>query len=531
MSTENTSSSGSTFDDLNQRFLAFLSGSGATISPDLVIKDYSTEFAGRGVAATGDLPTGETLFTIPLDLCLSYESARVSEWVRDHPALFENGWAPAILAVLYEYVHRDTSKWKAYFDILPETLDTPVFWTDAELAHLAGTDVPKRVAKDESQSLFENVILPALREHVSDTADLARFTPDAFFFAASLLMAYGFHVGPLHEPEIPDDDESDVEEEDPLPVLVPLADTLNAVHPASAHLERDGDKVAMTLSRDVVGGAQIYNTYGDHSTNELLRRYGYVEWENEFDHVSIDGMAVVGHVMDALKKVGWSKGMSTKDKEKTLAKRLEFLEEIEVFEDEFEVSVVRPVPADLVLTIKLLLLDPDQYKAAKKDPALVFPSLSKFTDADPTQPIDRAVVYLTKTEAAVLRVAVTARLAEYPETPVANEYLAAIEASTDLAAYLARVVPGMGNVRVAYAYVVRFREQRLLRQLLAALDAAEQIATWKDVKAHAMTVQEADFVETRVVIVNQAYPLTPAKRAASGAASGSGKKEKKAKQK
>ncbi|KNE66994.1 hypothetical protein AMAG_11461 [Allomyces macrogynus ATCC 38327] len=342
-------------------------------------------------------------------------------------------------------------------------------------------------------------------------------------------MAYGFHVGPLHEPENPDDDESDVEEEDPLPVLVPLADTLNAVHPASAHLERDGDSVAMTLSRDVAGGAQIYNTYGDHSTNELLRRYGYVEWENEFDHVSIDGMAVVGHVMDALKKVGWAKGMSTNDKEKALAKRLEFLEEIEVFEDEFEVSVLRPVPADLVLTIKLLLLDPDQYKAAKKDPSLVFPLLSKFTDADPTQPIDRAVIYLTKTEAAVLHAAVAARLAEYPETPVAAEYLAAIEASTDLAGYLARVVPAMGNVRVAYAYVVRFREQRLLRQLLAALDAAEQIATWKDAKAHAKSAQETE--GTRVVIVGQAYPLTPAKRAASGATAGSGKKEKKAKQK
>ncbi|KAI9219757.1 hypothetical protein BC828DRAFT_348983 [Blastocladiella britannica] len=309
------------FEAANDAFLAELRSHGAVVSDVIAVADYTAEHAGRGIVANADIAPETELFSLPLSACLSATTSRAAAWIPDHPELAENGWAPVITAVLYELAFRESSQWNAYFDILPASLETPLFWPESDLALLVGTDVPKRIAREESLSLYTNVILPAIEHHVADPADRARFSPDLFLYAGSLLMAYGFSVGSLTGTGHDSDD--DDEEEDDMPILVPLADTLNAVHPNSAHLQRSGDTVAMVATAAVAAGTQVFNTYGDHACNELLRRYGYVEWEKRFDAVTVDAEAVVRIARAAIVGAGgWGEGMSETKVDAGIEKRV-----------------------------------------------------------------------------------------------------------------------------------------------------------------------------------------------------------------
>ncbi|KAI9188814.1 Ribosomal lysine N-methyltransferase 4 [Blastocladiella emersonii ATCC 22665] len=522
------------FDARNAAFLAFLRAEGAAVSDAVAIRDYSAEHAGRGVAATRDVAADEQLFALPYSACLGVETSRAAGWIKEHPELAENGWAPVILAVLYELAFADTSKFKPYFDILPSTLDTPIFWTASELALLEGTDVVRRMAKEESDSMYHSLLLPVVRQHVPEN-DWPRFSIDRFYFAASLLMAYGFHPGhipgvhsaPTEEDESDDEEE---EEEDALPILVPLADTLNAVHPSTAHLEHDADARLLRIhaTADVSAGSQIFNTYGDHGTSELLRRYGYVEWTNAFDAVTLDGPALLELAAAAI-ATSWGKKMKEKEIEAELEKRVDFLSEIDVFEDEFEVSRDRPVPADLVLSAKLLLADPDTYRAAKKDPSRVFPTLESYTSAAPTDRV-AAPVHLTRAEADLLVALADHRLAMYPaDTPADG---VAVEECAGIAEFVDKVneVAGTGGVRAAYAAFVRRVERGLVRRLRDAVVGAGTVKTWDVARKEADKEVEGQEEVGKVVVVEQADYGVAKKRAAEAPAA-AGKHGKKAKRK
>lgn len=73
--------------------------------------------------------------------------------------------------------------------------------------------------------------------------------------------------------------------------MIPLADTLNAdtkLHNAS--LVYTPDSLVMIAIKPIPKGNQIYNTYSDHPNSEILRRYGYVEWngsEHDFGEVPL----------------------------------------------------------------------------------------------------------------------------------------------------------------------------------------------------------------------------------------------------
>lgn len=79
-----------------------------------------------------------------------------------------------------------------------------------------------------------------------------------------------------------DEDEEDLEVE-MIKSMVPLADTLNAdTKKCNANLLHSKQTLRMVAIRDIPSGEQVYNTYGELSNSELLRRYGYVEWDGSY---------------------------------------------------------------------------------------------------------------------------------------------------------------------------------------------------------------------------------------------------------
>ena len=153
----------------------------------------------------------------------------------EDPELLDS-WGSLILVMLYEYLKGDTSQWKPYFDVLPQTFDTPIFWSEAELRELQGTCLtPEKIGKQESDDMLRSRLLPVV------SANPAVFYPDGATRLSehdllavahrmgSTIMAYAFDLDTGNE-QSDDDEDGWVEDREGKTMLgmVPMADILNA---------------------------------------------------------------------------------------------------------------------------------------------------------------------------------------------------------------------------------------------------------------------------------------------------------------
>lgn len=70
-----------------------------------------------------------------------------------------------ILVMIYEFMQGDNSKWKPYFDIMPESFDTLMFWPRTELGGLQASAISAKIGKDEADNMFRAKVLPVVEEH------------------------------------------------------------------------------------------------------------------------------------------------------------------------------------------------------------------------------------------------------------------------------------------------------------------------------------------------------------------------------
>jgi SET domain-containing protein 6 len=145
-------------------------------------------------------------------------------------------WGSLILVMLYEYLQGDASRWKPYFDVLPQTFNTPIFWTKPELEELRGTCLtPEKIGRQESDDMLRTQVLPIVSKHraIFYPEGATQLSDDELLALAhrigSTIMAYAFDLDDGNEQS---DDEEDgwVEDREGKIMLgmVPMADILNA---------------------------------------------------------------------------------------------------------------------------------------------------------------------------------------------------------------------------------------------------------------------------------------------------------------
>lgn len=110
------------------------------------------------------------------------------------------------------------------------------------------------------------------------------FEFDNFAYIASIILSYSFDLemqdSSINENEEEETSEEELENERYLKSMIPLADMLNAdTSKCNANLTYDSNCLKMVALRDIEKNEQVYNIYGEHPNSELLRRYGYVEWD------------------------------------------------------------------------------------------------------------------------------------------------------------------------------------------------------------------------------------------------------------
>lgn len=241
------------------------------------------------------------LFTIPRSSILCVANSALTTQIPDvFPGVDEQGtaddegnaddenpasqdsWTRLILVMMYEYFQPGKSQWQPYLDVLPQTFNTPMFWSADELVELQASSVVSRIGVQEAENMIAAKIIPVVRgnEDVFFPGGGCPSDEELMNLAGrigSTIMAYAFD---LEKDE--DEDESEQEEwvedrEGKTELgMVPMADALNADADFNAHINHETDALTAVSLREIRAGEEVLNYYGPLPNGELLRRYGYV---------------------------------------------------------------------------------------------------------------------------------------------------------------------------------------------------------------------------------------------------------------
>ncbi|KAK9448323.1 uncharacterized protein V1518DRAFT_312045 [Limtongia smithiae] len=252
---------------------------GGCCSPSLefkISKDTgSTAYAKSEIAVGGEIKSSR-LLACPISLVIDYPKAASLIWGSVEECPFAEQPEVAIrLFLCRERILGNESVWAPYINILPTSFDTPLYFTDAELALLAGTniygDVDLRRAAWEEE--WKNAV-----SFVPNSAMIPAklYTWELYLWACTVLSSRSFPSKLVLKTEGLS-----------YPVLVPLVDSLNH-RPLTPVYWGDLDNTfSIYAAQTIEAGHEVFNNYGPKGNEELLMGYGFCLEDNKFDVVSL----------------------------------------------------------------------------------------------------------------------------------------------------------------------------------------------------------------------------------------------------
>ncbi|OVA20926.1 hypothetical protein BVC80_8839g12 [Macleaya cordata] len=238
------------------------------------------EGAGRGAVAVEDLKIGDTALDIPLSVIISEEFVYESDMF--HVLKEIDGISTETMLLLWSMKERynPDSKFKIYFETLPETFNTGLNFGIDALTALEGTLLFEEIiqAKEHLRTQYDE-LCPALCSDHPDVFQEELYTWERFLWACELWYSNSMKViftdGKLRT------------------CLVPIAGLLNhSLFPHILHYGRVDsvrDSLKFSLSRPCAKGEQCYLSYGKLSSSHLITFYGFVpKGDNPYDIIPLD---------------------------------------------------------------------------------------------------------------------------------------------------------------------------------------------------------------------------------------------------
>ncbi|XP_010523473.1 PREDICTED: fructose-bisphosphate aldolase-lysine N-methyltransferase, chloroplastic [Tarenaya hassleriana] len=223
---------------------------------------------GLGLVAGRDIGRNEVVLEIPNRFWINPDTVAASEIGPVCGGL--KPWVSVALFLIREKLRED-SPWRGYMDVLPESTDSAVFWSEEELAELQGTQLlsttlgVKDYLENEFTKLEEEILLP--NQHLFPS----RIALNDFIWAFGILRSRAFSR--LRGQNL---------------VLIPLADLVNHSVAITSEDYAYEIKGAGLFSRDLLfslrapvsvkAGEQVFIQYDLNKSNaELALDYGFVE--------------------------------------------------------------------------------------------------------------------------------------------------------------------------------------------------------------------------------------------------------------
>ncbi|XP_021893182.1 uncharacterized protein LOC110811109 [Carica papaya] len=235
---------------------------------------------GRGALAIEDLNVGDIALEIPVSIIISEECVYQSDMYQILEKI--DGISSETMMLLWSMREKrnTNSKFKTYFDTLPEAFNTGLsFGVDAIMA-LDGTLMLEEImqAKEHLRLQYDE-IFPALCNDHPDIFPPELYTWECFLWACELWYSNSMKVmfadGKLRT------------------CLIPIGGFLN--HSLDPHIVHYGkvdsatNSLKFPLSRPCHKGEQCYLSYGNLSSSHLITFYGFMpQGDNPYDVIPLD---------------------------------------------------------------------------------------------------------------------------------------------------------------------------------------------------------------------------------------------------
>lgn len=244
------------------------------------LKIAYVEGAGRGAIATEDLKVGDVALEIPMSIVISEELVHESDMF---PILEKiDGISSETMLLLWSMKekHNSNSKFKTYFNALPEAFNTGLSFEFDAIMVLAGTLLLEEIieAKKHLNAQYEELV-PALCKDHPDIFPPEFYTQEQFFWACELWYSNGMQVmftdGKLRT------------------CLIPIAGFLNhSLYPHIMHYGKVDSKtnsLKFCVSKPCNMGEQCYLSYGNFSSSHLVTFYGFIpQGDNLYDTIPLE---------------------------------------------------------------------------------------------------------------------------------------------------------------------------------------------------------------------------------------------------
>lgn len=217
---------------------------------------------------------GETLLDVPFKLMMTLNTAQQGPLKQ---VVEEKQMSPTIILALHLMNERlnPNSFYKPWLSALPETFETPLFWSEEELAGLQGSTMLSVVQRrKETMQADYTALFDVLFKEYPQIFTQEGYTLEAFQWALSTVWSRSFVFN--IEGQL-------------VPVIVPFADCFEHGNVDSSFSLEETEKVfRITLAKPTKAGERVHISLGAKPNSQLLMNYGFVLRDNLYDTVLIN---------------------------------------------------------------------------------------------------------------------------------------------------------------------------------------------------------------------------------------------------
>ena len=247
------------------RFIRYLYDKGAYVNKiDIVLTDETN----RSVITTGQILKKENILSIPYESLITLELAQESEIGKNITSTVKKQLKSPNHCVFTTYLlsemeKGESSKWKFYLDMLPESYDNfPVFYKEKEEQLLKGTSFLQIVNSKKKEIYQDYVTLCGVINNFQ------RFSYDNFCKVRMIVSSriFGVKIKNLKTE-----------------VFAPYADMLNHRRVRQTHWNYEDSYNAFVISaiENIEPGYELYDSYGKKCNSRFLLNYGFTLENNE----------------------------------------------------------------------------------------------------------------------------------------------------------------------------------------------------------------------------------------------------------
>lgn len=290
-----TSNDNNTTQDINRisslyRWLINNQSNQSTIHNSVTLQ-YNRQYNSIGVYTTTDIPYNSVLLTIQSDLFL----LPVAD--KDSPLYNVSSFTSLVLNLLHIYNNKQHKHYDYIHDTLPTVYhNAPYTWSRKQRKVLDGCVLNNSIEYSDTEHVYDNNIQYIHDKHNTTYGD-EQISYQLYMYMVCTVMSRAFdRVYHRNKQNNNDNDNNNninnTTQQHSMPVIVPLADMLNTsthIDKINCFVEWHNNTFILKTKQDIKANTEFLIEYSSQqmSHSDTLRRYGFIEYDNNYCYIDI----------------------------------------------------------------------------------------------------------------------------------------------------------------------------------------------------------------------------------------------------